>query len=205
MSKKLNLIGKRCNKLRVIDYLGTKNNRTVWGCMCDCGNYKIVQGKLLTNGKVKSCGCLHSTMSNLSNHKLYHILHGVKNRCYNIKHKAYPRYGGRGITICDEWLNDFKSFYDWAMSNGYQDNLTIDRIDNDKGYSPENCRWVDRKTQQRNRRSNRNYTISGETHCLKEWCEILNLNYNTVHRRIKYYNWTIEKALELKGKEVLNG
>lgn len=92
----------------------------------------------------------------------------------------------------------FKRFYDWSMCNGYKDNLTIDRIDNNKGYSPNNCRWITMKKQQRNRRSNRNYTINGETHCLKEWCEILGLKYKTVHMRI-CRNWTIERALAVKG------
>lgn len=201
MSKRLNLIGKRFGKLTVTEYIGTKNQRTMWGCVCDCGSYKIVQGKLLNNGKVKSCGCLHSTVNNLHEHRLYRILHSMKQRCYNVKHEAYPRYGGRGITICDKWLNDFMAFYNWSMENGYQDNLSIDRIDNDKGYSPSNCRFVDKETQQRNRRSNLYYTVNNDTHCLKEWCEILNLNYPKIYNRIRKYGWSIEKALELEKGE----
>lgn len=100
----------------------------------------------------------------------------MKDRCYNKKCKDYQMWGGRGITICDEWLRDVKSFYDWAMTHGYKDNLTIDRIDNNKGYSPDNCRWVDRKTQARNTRRNRVITINGETKCLVEWCEVFNIN-----------------------------
>lgn len=201
MSKKLDLLNKRFGKLTVIEYLGSKDNRTIWGCICDCGTYKTVQGKLLMNGKVKSCGCLHSTINNLSKHRLYHVLQGVKNRCYNVNHNAYNRYGGRGITVCEEWLNDFQTFYDWSMNNGYQDDLSIDRIDNNKGYSPDNCRWVDRKTQQRNRRTAINITIDGETRCLSEWCELLNLKYATVHKRLTKYGWSIEKALELKERK----
>lgn len=118
----------------------------------------------------------------------------MRYRCYNINDKEYSWYGGRGITICDEWLNDFMSFYDWSMNNGYQDNLTIDRIDNNKGYSPINCRWTTRKEQARNTRRNRLITIDGETKCLAEWCEVFNLNYHTVKRRL-YRGWKIKKSI----------
>lgn len=134
---------------------------------------------------------------NKTNTKIYHCYNHIKQRCYNPKDKRYKDYGGRGITMCDEWLNDFMTFYDWSMNNGYYEGLTIDRIDNNKCYSPYNCRWVDMKTQSRNRRSNVNYTINGDTHCLKDWCKILNLNYSSVTTRL-WRGWTIEKALEVK-------
>ena len=199
MSNRLNLIGRRFGKLTVIEFAGVKNQRTMWRCLCDCGNYKTVQGKLLKNENVKSCGCLHHTINGLYKHRLYSIIKSMKNRCYNNKHEAYSRYGGRGIKVCDEWLQDFMNFYNWAINNGYHDNLTIDRIDNNKGYSPDNCRFVDRKTQQQNRRTNKFYTINGETHCLKEWCDLLGLNYQKVYKRIRR-KWSIIKALELEEK-----
>lgn len=99
--------------------------------------------------------------------------------------------------MCDEWLNNFQSFYEWAMNNGYSKGLTIDRIDNGKKYDPTNCRWVDKKTQNRNKRNNHNITINSETHCLSEWCEILGLKYCTVEMRLRR-GWSIEKALEVK-------
>lgn len=99
--------------------------------------------------------------------------------------------------MCDEWRTDFISFYNWAMSNGYSDNLTIDRIDNNKGYTPDNCRWTTRKGQQQNRRSCMYFTIDGVTRCLKDWCTSLGLNYGKVYMRVKRYHWPIEKALEL--------
>lgn len=132
-----------------------------------------------------------------SNTKLYKVYHHIKDRCYNKNDKRYKDYGERGIYMCSEWLDDFMNFYNWSMNNGYNDNLTIDRIDNNKGYSPNNCRWVDRKTQQQNRRNCIYYTINGETHCLKEWCEILNLNYSTVQVRV-YRGWDVKKALEVE-------
>lgn len=126
--------------------------------------------------------------------RLYHIYNNMKERCYNENSIDYLRYGARGIKICDEWLNDFMLFHNWSMDNGYHEDLTLDRIDVNGNYGPDNCRWVDRKAQARNRRSNKNYTINGETHCLKDWCNIVNINYHTVRTRLRY-NWTIEKAL----------
>lgn len=133
------------------------------------------------------------------NTNIYGVWQTMKTRCYNEHSEKYKNYGGRGITVCDEWRNDFQAFYNWAINNGYDDNLTIDRIDVNEDYSPSNCRWITNKEQQRNRRNNRNITINGETHCLSEWCEILGLNYNTVRSRLNIYKWSIERALELKG------
>lgn len=133
--------------------------------------------------------------------RLYRIWANMKTRCYNPNYTQYKDYGGRGITVCNEWKNDFQAFYDWSISNGYNDILQIDRIDNNKSYEPSNCRWVDRKTQGRNKRNNRNYTINGETHCLSEWCLSLGLKNSTVRMRLDKYNWTIEKALELEDKQ----
>lgn len=197
------MIGLKFGKLLVISELQDrdKDGRIVYHCQCDCGKFHDVTGKLLRQGKVKSCGCLHTTLNKLSKHRLYSIMHGIKQRCYNKKHHEFYNYGGRGITICDEWRNDFMKFYNWAMDNNYRDDLTIDRIDSDKGYLPDNCRWVDRKAQQQNRRSNRFYTINDETHCLKEWCDLLHLNYQTVYKRVAKSSWPIEIALELNKKE----
>lgn len=121
----------------------------------------------------------------------------MKDRCYNTKDKEYSWYGGRGITLCDEWLSDFMNFYNWSINNGYQDNLTIDRIDNNKGYSPSNCRWATKKQQARNTRRNRLIKINGEIKCLAEWCEIFNLKYHTVKRRL-YRGWEVKKAFEIE-------
>lgn len=128
---------------------------------------------------------------------------GIKLRCYNKNSKRYKDYGGRGVAVCDKWKNDFMNFYDWAINNGYSDNLTIDRINNEGNYEPNNCRWVTIKQQSRNRRSNRNITINGETHCLSEWCEILGLNYKKVSARINQLHYTDERALELCGEQGL--
>lgn len=145
----------------------------------------------------------------MKSERLQNIYVNLKQRCYNSKSTFYKNYGGRGITVCDEWLNSemydgrstkgWIAFKNWALSNGYADNLTIDRIDNSKGYCPENCRWVTMKTQQNNRRSNHLVTYKGKTQSLANWCRELNLNYDTIKCRIRR-NWTIEKAFETKSE-----
>lgn len=132
------------------------------------------------------------------NARLYNIWRNMKQRCYNKNHAKYKNYGGRGIQVCDEWRTDFMLFYNWAINNGYKDNLTIDRIDVNGNYEPDNCRWATPKQQSRNTTKNRYYTINNETHCLSEWCEILNLNYKTIYARIFEFNWPVMQALELE-------
>lgn len=117
--------------------------------------------------------------------RIYNIYYHMKNRCYNVKDNRYNQYGDRGIKVCDEWKNSFKSFYEWSMNNGYNDNLTIDRIDNNGNYEPLNCRWVDNFTQMQNRSNNHFITINGETKVLFEWCRIYGLNPTTINQRIK--------------------
>ena len=136
------------------------------------------------------------------------IYRSMVSRCYESNNMNFKNYGARGITICNEWLDKGKIngnctkgyfvFKNWALSHGYDDNLTIDRIDNSKGYSPENCRWVSRKIQQNNRRCNHVITYKGCTKTLKQWCEELNLNYRTTITRLDTYHWSVERAFETK-------
>lgn len=158
-----------------------------WLCMCECGNLTEVRGTMLRNGNTKSCGCLNheptTTKHNKCNTKLYRVYYGIKQRCYNKKYHQYQDYGGRGVKICDEWLNDFETFYNWAMNNNYREGLTIDRIDVNGDYEPDNCRWSDRKTQAQNRRNNIYLTYEGKTQTMKQWAEELGINYNTIKSR----------------------
>lgn len=170
-----NLVGEQFGRLTVIKKeQSDKNGHSMWRCRCSCGNEVIVLGTSLKRGLTKSCGCyrLESIERRLddgvngsvirthskSNTRLYEIWSGMKKRCENPNNQAYSRYGGRGITVCKEW-HDFNNFYNWAISNGYLDSLTIDRINNDKGYEPTNCRWATYKEQNNNKRNNRRNKI----------------------------------------------
>lgn len=119
----------------------------------------------------------------------------MKARCINDKISDYARYGKRGIDICEEWLRDYTVFSQWARENGYNENLTLDRIDNNLGYSPENCRWVSRKVQANNTRNCLYYAFHGETHTLAEWADIVQIPKTTLWNRIKMYGWSIEQTL----------
>lgn len=125
--------------------------------------------------------------------RLYHIWSGFKGRCLNEKSRDYSDYGGRGITICEEWHNP-NNFFKWALSNGYDDDLTIDRIDNSKGYSPDNCRWITNAKQQRNKRSNVVIEYCGEKHCVAEWAEIINVKQKTIYERVKR-GWSAKEII----------
>lgn len=204
MSKCKDLRGQKFGKLTVLCRLyNTKGHKTYWLCVCDCGNLAEVRSDSLYNGNTKGCGCLNHDPKNIHHGKyctrLYRIYYNIKKRCYNHKDEnIYNYYGGRGITMCDEWKNDFMTFYNWAMNNGYTNSLTIDRIDNNGKYEPSNCRWITMKQQGRNKRNNKVYTIKGKTRCLSEWCEILGLKYQCVWKRLNR-GWSIEKALALRG------
>lgn len=136
--------------------------------------------------------------------RLYRIYQGMRYRCYNKTNPGYHNYGGRGIFICDEWYSDVKKFIDWALLNGYQESLTIDRIDNDKGYSPENCRWATSKEQGRNKRSNYFISYRGEVKALSDWCEILKLDYRKTYIKVAFAGQTLEQisaGIEPEGEE----
>ena len=216
MSKRLELTGKIYGRLTVIRFAYVKNKATYWICRCECGNDVIVKGANLNSGNSKSCGCLEVEnrqhfmdvfsdkykKHGMGHSRLSGIWYHMKDRCNNPNNKDYAIYGGRGIRVCDEWnhKDGFVAFYEWSMKNGYNDSLTIDRIDTNGNYEPSNCRWSDETTQANNRRTNKLVTIDGVTKTFAEWCRDCNVDYFKVRDRWEY-GWTIEEALELKPRE----
>ena len=200
--KSIDIIGKKFGRLTVVEFSHSKGYEKYYSCRCDCGKTKTVLKGNLLNGKTKSCGCYQKEMAIKANllpenrRKLHDIFRHMKSRCYDPKNNRYDRYGGRGIKICDEWLNDVESFCDWALLNGYKDGLTIDRIDVNSDYCPQNCRWVTQQEQSLNTTRNVYISYKGETKTLKEWANELGIKNTTLHNRIKYYGWPIERAFE---------
>lgn len=200
----MNLSGQRFGRLVVLDEAPRKEyGARMWYCKCDCGKEKIVFQQCLMNGHSRSCGCIRkeqiierSTTHGLSHKRIYNIYHGMINRCFNNNEHSYPDYGGRGITVCDEWSGDsgFENFYEWAVNNGYSEKLTIDRIDVNGNYEPSNCKWSTYEEQSKNKRNNYLITWRGKTQILKDWCKELNLSYGTLTWRMRK-GWSTEKML----------
>lgn len=203
MRKIKNIKGQKFTKLKVIDLQGVQNHRAMWLCKCDCGNEIVVSSNSLLTKKTKSCGCLNikkiierNTTHGLSKTRLYKIWCGMKQRCYNKNDKRYNRYGKRDIKICDEWLKDFKKFYDWSIKNGYSDKLTIDRINNNGNYEPNNCRWITQHEQTRNYSRNIFLTYNGETLCLKDMAKKYNIPEYKLSRGLKK-GYNIEEIFKM--------
>ena len=207
--KTVDISNKKFGKLLAVKRCTNMSGKTAWECKCDCGNITFVTTSNLTCNRIRSCGCLkikqlleRSTTHNQRHTVLYSVWRGLRQRCNNPKHASYHNYGGRGITVCEEWDKSFQAFYDWSYANGYSTEnqkdeklkLTIDRIDNNGNYEPSNCRWVDRKTQTRNMRTTRFITFNGQNKSVSEWCEIYGIKLQTFNTRIRN-GWSIEEAL----------
>lgn len=195
------LTGLKFSRLFVLSLSKVQKGHNYWLCQCECGTFKVVNECSLKSGKIKSCGCLNKELSRMRMTKhglwdtrLYKIYDGIKQRCYNKKNKSYKNYGGRGIKMCDEWQNDFMTFYNWSINNDYREDLTIDRINNNGNYEPSNCRWVDIKTQANNKRNNHYITYNNETHTIAEWSRLLNISIHALRHRFER-GWSIERAL----------
>lgn len=197
MPKVNDLAGQRFGRLTVLERAGNDNNgKAVWRCKGECNNEVAVVGQNLLRGRTKSCGCLFRGRSHgRVGTRLHRIWTGMKTRCNNPHSEAFQRYGGRGVAVCSEWEHNFQAFYDWAMANGYADKLTLDRKDNDKGYSPENCRWATENEQQNNRRNNHMVTYNGKTQTVSQWADEMGIKRATLSARLNRYKWDIGKAL----------
>lgn len=205
MSKITDVLGQKFNRLLVVEHVGvrTKSRVHYWRAVCDCGNEVFATANNLKTGAVKSCGCWQREVAKtagsrtrthgMSNTSEYAIWDSMIARCHNEKSKDYCNYGARGISVCDRWKNSFENFY--ADMGPRPARMSIDRVDNEIGYSPENCRWATALVQTRNQRSNVNITFNGKTQCLTAWADEIGINPITLQSRLSRGNWTVEDAL----------
>lgn len=211
MAKLIDEAGNRYGRLTVVG-LSTvqKGSAPLWYCSCDCGGSIDVPGSPLRKGKVVGCGCVQRERSKAANtthgafysHPAeYRAWSEAKRRCFNANAKCYPRYGGRGITMCDEWKSDFSAFLRDLGPRPTPEH-SLDRIDNNGDYRPGNCRWATAKEQNRNKRSNRLVTIDGVTIPMVTACEYYGQDQDRVHARLKYLGWSVEKALKTPSRSL---
>lgn len=202
MSKAIDLTGRIFGRWEVIERAeNTKQGDACFVCRCTCEEKteRVVKGASLRQGKSLSCGCLtieasksRATHSGTKT-RLYRIWQNMKERCYNPKNTYYYNYGGRGISVCENWKDKFENFSNWAYANGYEEVLTLDRKNNNLNYSENNCRWVSRKAQANNTRKNKLILFNGEIHTMSEWSTILDITYMCLVHRIGR-GWSIERA-----------
>ncbi len=203
MVRYIDLTGQVFGRLTVIERVNLPTKYyAVWLCKCSCGNLKEVRACHLKSGAISSCGCYHKEMVSKvrkthgeSRTRLYNTWRNMKSRCYWKRQKFYHLYGGRGITVCDEWKNSYETFREWALKHGYSVELTIDRIDVNGNYEPSNCRWVTQKDQCNNKTVNRIVEYRGETGVFLSMCKKLNVNEATIRSRIKK-GYSFEEAVE---------
>ena len=206
MPKALDLTGQKYNRLKVVNFDGVRRDskgRTFryWKCKCDCGSEVYLTTHALRSGNTKSCGCYNlellkkrNYLHGMSNSRIYTTWKNMKSRCYYPKNAEFKNYGGRGIKICDEWKNDFQVFYEWSIKHGYKEELTIDRIDNNGNYQPDNCRWVDMAVQSRNTSRTRYIEFNGKRLTICEWGIEIGGTSTTVLYRIEQ-GWSVEEAI----------
>ena len=203
--RSVDLTGQKFGRLTVVRFDHKENGRKYYLCQCDCGNFKIVSNHSLKSGNTKSCGCLHkeiliqrnkdNRVHHPENERLLRIWRAMLHRCYKETDEHYDYYGGRGIKVCDGW-HDFETFQKWALANGYADNLTIDRLDGNKDYCPENCSWATMTVQNNHKSDTKWLTYKGKTQSLSDWCRELGLDYFRTKARLNSLGWSVEDAFE---------
>lgn len=182
MTARADAVGEKHGRLTIFAFSHCKNQKSYWLCRCDCGNKKTASVGALRSGSIKSCGCLKTPQPMLKSPE-YRAWQGMKTRCYNDKWPSFNDYGARGITVCDRWLNSFDSFLS-DMGRRPAGEYSIDRIDNDLGYSPENCRWATKAEQSANRQCARMLTCQGRTMSVTEWAQVLGMHRKTLFSRL---------------------
>lgn len=201
-SGRLDLSGKRFGRLLVQGYSHTnKHKNAIWECLCDCGGKKFLRSAVLINGHTQSCGCIQkdillkrNLIHGFSGTRIYETWLDMKRRCFDAKRNQFKDWGGRGITVCPEWMT-FSPFAKWAMGNGYRDDLTIERKDNDGNYCPENCEFIPKEEQSKNRRNLHLVEYKGKVKMISDWARDFGIKQNTITDRLKR-GWAIERALQ---------
>ena len=189
------ITGQKFGRLTVIKPVKAENGKTLWLCKCDCGNEIRTQGYCLGK-RTFSCGCMQKEklLSRITKHgkchsRIYRIYNGMVRRCYSPNCKAFEHYGGRGITLCKEWKDSFDTFYDWAINNGYADNLTIERKNVNGDYEPDNCCWIEKKYQTLNMTTTHFVKYQNKTMALSELCRLVNVSPATVSKYEEKFNY----------------
>lgn len=206
------LQGAKVGKLTVVRQNGRDScGRAMWLCRCDCGEVVTKRSAVIVaairGGKKSSCGCspfLKTHGLSKSNKRLHWVWASMVQRCENPSNKDYPNYGGRGITVCPDWRRDFACFYGWAAASGYRPGVTIERVDVDRGYCPENCTWVKNERQCLNQHNSMMITFRGKTQHLSDWARETGIGYKTLRGRLTQYGWDVERALTEKPKKGKN-
>lgn len=206
----IDIAGQNFGRLTAIKCVGKDNHgAALWFCKCSCGNEKIIRGDRLRSGEIVSCGCYqkecrsntakemgrHNITHGLSHDRLYYIYNNMIRRCCEKTNTKYKNYGKRGICVCKEWRDDKSAFFQWARESGYSEELTLDRVDVNKGYFPDNCRWATQKQQANNKTNNTQLSYGEETHTLSEWADITGISRATISARINEYGWSVDEAL----------
>lgn len=211
MSKKIDITGRRFGRWTVIKDSGQRKlSRVLWECRCGCGTVKLLSSNHLLRGNSLSCGCIRNELTSarkykhgMSKDRLYRIWAGMISRCHTPSQSSFKNYGGRGISVCDEWRYDFYPFYDWSMKNGYKEDLTIDRMDLNGNYCPENCRWIPFSEQCNNTRQSHFITIGEKTLTIKQWSVVVGMSDKVIRCRLRN-GWSEYDAVmvpKLTGKE----
>lgn len=200
----IDITGKKFNRLTVVEISHRHNSEIYWKCKCDCGTFTTVSSKGIRYGKTKSCGCFHreqvskrTTTHGMTGTQEYIAWYNIKARCYNKNHVSYANYGGRGIVICDRWLESFQNFFD-DMGLKPSKAYTIERLDNSEPYSPENCKWATYTEQANNKRNNHLVTIGNETKTTGQWAKVFNISPVTICSRVNR-KWTLFDSITTPG------
>lgn len=208
MGKFIDLTGRKFGRLTVIERSTNRGEKVAWLCKCECGNIHVSLGNSLLRGKTKSCGCIREEKPNRTKHGMWGTpIHSdwgnIKKRCYNPKSEAYGDYGGRGIAMCDRWRESFEAFYEDVSKLPHfgEQGYTLNRINNNGDYEPDNVEWADRVTQNNNKRNSLFVEYNGKKQTIAQWAKEYNMSYTTLWSRLYKYHWSIQKALEYQTKK----